>query len=215
MSQFLRKPNVRAVVLVLSIFVTGCTFKMFKNYDYNEKLSSVLISQDKKKIVIIGEQYHYIFDAPTELVNALESSIHSKITAGFNGFKVTKDNVISGVIVLSVRELSDIEFDIAKDIGFEIRTIKPAGKPSERYIDYRYVSIKGMRYDAKEFRMPNTNNFKLNKPYVVSIEAERTTIEKWLRVPLTPVTVAIDGTVILGAIILWPIAILPELHRHN
>jgi hypothetical protein len=209
--KLLSKLIASSFVLVAAMLGTGCTISMFSNYSYNENISSILISQDKKKIVVISEKFHYIFDAPPTLINTLESPIHSKITASFDSFKVTKDNAITGTIQLHpTGETSDAERAIAKELGFYFYN-KNYKQGNFNWMGY----IKGTRYSAKEFTMPTTTYYKLSKPYVVRIEAERTTIEKWLRAPLTPITVALDGAIALGAIVLAPILIFPELHRHN
>lgn len=210
MRKSLSKLIASGFVLVAAMLVAGCTITMFSNYNYNENISSILISQDKKKIVVISEKFHYIFDAPATLIKTLESPIHSKIAASFDSFKVTKDNAITGTITLRpTGETSDAERAIAKEIGFYFfnETYQPNNFNLTGY-------LKGTRYSAKEFTMPTTY-YKLNKPYVVRIEAERTSIEKWLRVPLTPLTIAFDGAIALGAIVLSPILIFPELHRHH
>lgn len=199
------------MLIVFVLFMaSGCsTIGMFQDYEYTEEISSVLISQDKKKIVAITNQYHYMFDAPQGLIKILESPIHNKVSATFNSFKVTKDNEMSGSIVLSSNgEVSDVEIAMAKELGFYMY-----GAQSYKWYTWQN-SIKGVRYSASDFTLPNSS-YKLNKPYVVRIEAERTTTEKLLRVPLTPITLAFDGTVTLGALVFLPLWLPSSLHRHH
>ncbi len=188
--------------LTLSIALSGCvTSWLYEDHvEYEENISSVLISQDKKKIVVIGRKYHYIFDAPTTLVNTLESPIHNKVQAYFSGdFIVDASDHINGLLELRLDEkATDSERSIARSIGI---------KNSNYFRALSWSSeLAGTRYSAQEFT-GDTSFYKLNRPYSVRIKGERSAILKAMRVPLTPITVGADGVLILAGVILAPVAI--------
>lgn len=194
--------KIAAVIFILSITLSGCiTQWLHKDYsEYIENVSSVLISQDKKKIVVIGKEYHYIFDAPTTLVNTLESPIHNKVKASFSDFAVDSSGYIHGGLGLFLNdEATDSEKTIARSIGINNNYRASSLNWSGR--------LSGTRYSAQKFT-GDTSSYKLNHPYSVRIKVERSAIVKAMRVPLTPITISADGVLILTFVALAPLAIL-------
>jgi hypothetical protein len=64
---------------LFSLGMTGCfthdlNEKIRNDVLYTEEISSVLMSEDGTKLVFIGDDYHYIFDAPVEFSNSLHAS---------------------------------------------------------------------------------------------------------------------------------------------
>ena len=65
--------------------VAGCnggvgpiTDKWLADGQYEETLKAFLITQDGKKLVVLGQRYHYIFDLPPALYKVMTSSYRPK-----------------------------------------------------------------------------------------------------------------------------------------
>lgn len=190
----------------LAALNTGCvTSRLYQDHQYAEKISSVLVSGDAKKIAILGKDFHYIFDAPANLVQLLKSPLQKKVVAQLSGFYVNTNHTITGRLDMVIgKKSSEDDKQEAVTMGFKPR---PDGELSLQ------LSLQGTRYSATEF--PNyADTHKLNKEYFVSIVARPSSLEKALKAPLTPITIALDGALILSAVILSPLLIHIVLAGH-
>lgn len=191
----------RRQVLAIGVFasampLSGCfTSRLNRNTSYNEKINGFFISSDKKIIAIVGAKYHYVFDAPSELLAALDPILHPAINqATFSNFRVDRDNRITGDIKLyTISKLSTQQKELAERAGFN----------STNSNMWAGMQLSGTRYLAKESESPVVQ--RLNREYFVAVEEEPSIAGKTLRVAATPITVAADGAVILGAVVLSPI----------
>jgi Na+/H+ antiporter NhaA len=167
-----------------SLLLSGClTKKLHENHSYQENISSVLTSSDSKKLVVITNKFHYIFEGSVVLIQTLKSSIHPKIVAIIDTFYVDNNDDTSGTITLLVKnEATDEELDIAKSIGY-----KKYGNTLEANINLR-----GKRYDSNGV-MPSLESQKLNKPYNIFVSEEQSIGEKTAKTLLTPITMTVDG----------------------
>ncbi|MBI2732080.1 MAG: hypothetical protein HYX44_01830 [Aquabacterium sp.] len=128
-------PNRRLIVawslLQVTLAGTGCssTPKLTRQ-TYTEKVSTVMITQDKKQFVILGERYHYIFAAPEDLVALLGSPLKAKAAARFQPFLVTVDGVTTGDfhLTLPVMVYFAVLVPILIPLIFLTREKKPADK---------------------------------------------------------------------------------------
>jgi len=176
--------------------LTGCvTESLFKDDRYGEELSSVLISEDSKKIVFIGKNYHYIFDAPPILVKTLTASFHKSVSALLSNFHVDGEGNVKGDVTLTLSiKAPDQDKLAAMELGYRKGTILNSGY----YCEYR-VTLTGIRYKSNGIQ-PQLVSQKLNRTYNVNVIAEQSAGEKAAKALLTPITVAIDGALLIGAI---------------
>lgn len=181
-----------AVFLSSALLLSGCiTGKLHDQPTkrYSDTFSSVLISADEKTLVVITPQYHYIFPAPSQLVGVLKSPVHKAITAKMDSFVLSSGNRIAGNIELCLPIASDgVAIEAAKKIGF-----KAAGEHSGYCSSAR---LKGKRYSAGELAVNDT--YKLNQTYSVYVKVEPGVLETGTKLALTPVTLALDGTLIIA-----------------
>lgn len=183
----------------LVVLMSGCaTRALHENHTYTEAVSSVLITQDKKKIVFIGKEFHYIFDAPPALVNSLELPFHEKISGTLSNFHVNSNGMISGSYSLSLaKDASEKEPTDVLVAGFNSQS---SGKLSLQ------GTIHGTRYVAGSF--PSDASYqKLNRTHNITVIAEQSSAEKGAKALLTPITVAADGALVLFAVVLSPLLI--------
>lgn len=184
------------------VFLTfsGCaTEQLFKPVEYTEKVNSLMASADKKTLVILTEKFHYIFDSQENLLAIIGSALHSKINGEIGHFKIDSNNTATGGVKLFiVDKLTDSELEEAKKFGFT-----KTGYKDSLVLEVKLV---GRRYDANGV-YPKAPVNTLNKEYVIYVTAEQSRLEKTLKAPLTPITLAIDGTLVIAAIPLFLVAV--------
>jgi len=163
--------------------------------NYTETVNQILFSADGKHLVFIGPKYHYIFDAPNHLMALLNSPLHKKMTATVSGFDIGLDERVTGTINLDANNLDLGEEKQAWALGFP-------GTTNGHF--HGGLSLQGIRYSAQGFNMP-VRATQLNQSYTVKVrEQVPATGARKALVLLTPLTVAMDGVIML---FLTPVAI--------
>lgn len=190
-----------AVVLMVCMLAGCFTPALYQTeYDfYSEDVSSILTTQDHQKIVLITKQYHYIFDMPPELMNTLGSELHPYVAASFDTFILADNNNIKGTFSLTVKQDAPLQqFENAAAKGYQCiaQTHKEGSECTAMF------ALKGKRYSGGKVQL--ANNLKLNQEYRISIQTKANLGSKVL---LTPVTVALDGMVVLGFVTLVAISV--------
>ncbi|MCX7067514.1 MAG: hypothetical protein NTW85_07470 [Methylococcales bacterium] len=184
--------------------LTGCLTKSLfkddrKDDRYEEIVSSVLISEDSKKIVFIGKNHHYIFDAPPIVVKTLTANFHKSVSALLGEFHVDGERIVKGELTLSLSMKAPEQDKLS---ALEMGYIKGATVDTEHCCEYK-VNLTGVRYESNGIQ-PTLVSQKLNKTYNVYVIAEswQSSGEKAAKVAkkvlLTPITVAIDGLLVIG-----------------
>ncbi|KAB0580600.1 hypothetical protein F7Q92_13595 [Ideonella dechloratans] len=167
---------------------------------YHETLSSLLLSQDRQHLVVIGEHHHYIFDTPQALVAALESPLHARMEGELGRFSVSADGRTEGDYALLLpTDLDEADRARAAALGFQPDPARPGG--------WRLAGhVAGQRYlqgTVKANRIRTT----LNHPYTVEIQAEQPRSEQVANALVTPVTTAANGVNLLYYVVLAPILV--------
>ena len=181
------------------------TQNLFANHRYVESVSSLLISSDDKNIVVITEKYHYIFDAPPDMVAALKAPFHRSIEGSLGTLFIAGSGAASIRYELLLKDAATPqERDQALAAGFQAR-----GKASDT-LSIR-GELHGTRYESGGVQPPAQSPLRLNRTYEISVNAELSPAEKYGRALLTPITVTADGAMVLGAvavgIVLMPVMI--------
>lgn len=189
--KFNRRKILAMLGVVAPLLLNGCiTPQLFENRSYRENVSSVLISADEKNVVVITDKYHYIFSAPDTLVRTLKSSLHKNVAAKINTFHVDENGSTFGRVDLTVDDKSTAqELNEAISYGFT-----KSGNGA-----YAILQLEGMRYDKNNIS-PQLESQKLRKPYLVIVTEPQTVGEKAVKVLITPITLAADGALVIGAI---------------
>lgn len=196
----------------LGIIIAACFFMVFggacvtsavlkdKNYSYRtyqETVSSFLVSADKKKIVVLGKDRHYLFHFHPKLQRILGSPINTKITADFKTFTLdTSKTTVHGrfQLKLDTRLVSESDKPLLKKLGFIER--KSNGETAEWY-SHQFLS--GQYYRAGNFALP-TNSQYLNQTYQVKIREKTPKNDTVRKALLTPLALTADGVLMIGAI---------------
>ncbi|MCO5976902.1 hypothetical protein [Ideonella oryzae] len=167
---------------------------------YHETLSSLLLSQDRQHLVVIGEHHHYIFDTPQALVAALESPLHARMEGELGRFTVSADGRTEGDYALILPSgLDDADRAQALAMGFQADPTEPGRLRLTGHVG-------GQRYlqgTVKANRIRTT----LNHPYTVEIQAEQPRSEQVANALVSPVSTAANGVTLLYYVVLAPILV--------
>lgn len=166
------------------------TQELFADKQYQEEVSSFMMTADRRKLIVLGKRNHYVLDMPRQFETILTSSFRPKVEAGFSDFKATGDK-ISGLYSLRLPNPVAVEDErAAAAAGFE-RTRDDAMLLEG--------GLSGRRYDVREFSA-SAQSQQFNKAYSISITEQLTAGETVARLPLTPLTAAVDGTMFLASV---------------
>lgn len=190
--------------LTLSVLSTsGCvTQELWEDHPhwYSETVQSVLLSADGKTLVFISPKYHYIFEAPPELVGTLRAhDFHAKVKGQIGIFRVDRHGKITGTYTLRYDGIDPEMIAQAQALGYqrENNSWKFQGK------------LTGLRYTSNGVKAAEGNNStQLTTTYRIDIHEEESSLAMAGKVLATPVTVAADGVLIIGGIALAPIALI-------
>jgi hypothetical protein len=164
---------------------------------YQEDISSILITEDGKQLVILGNKYHYVLKAPPNLSEILRSPISKHVVAKIPPLLVTEDGKITGVLYLVMEDSvpSPIK-EHATPFGF-----RPDGWRGMFSYESR---LEGVRYIEKQV-LPPQPTIGLRQTYSITIEEfkPRNGEKSPLQLVLTPVTLTVDGVLMLGAVPLF------------
>jgi hypothetical protein len=195
------------LVAAAGLALTGCASHDASGVDaphehrYTETISSVLLSEDGKRVAAIGANHHYIFEAPDVLVKALHSPVHSQLQATFSTFHVDKRGVVSGDWTLVLADGASAQ---ARQAALAVG-LAPGG-------DGRLATsgrLVGQRFTGWTYRLGREQD-KLNKAYDIEISVDASTGDVVADDAATPIRAAADGVQLIYWAPLAPI-VLPIL----
>ncbi|WP_076411968.1 hypothetical protein [Shewanella sp. UCD-KL12] len=192
------KPIKLFISVFFSLLTTSCVFTeaLWRESSYDESFASFLISEDNKNLVIIGEKYHYVIKPSETLVNILKSSYKPNIQGHFDYFKVEANDNIKGTYSLTFNAIpSEATKEWLNANDFKVKEHKKLG---DKFVFQGNIS--GVRYLPSE---SVNNTFSFNKAYSVSIYEEISTAGQAYRTALSPISVALDGTLAIGGMALF------------
>ncbi len=192
--------RIRFVLIFVVCFsmLASCAFTpmlYYKDKPYLEEISSILVSADRKNIIVVSHKYHYIFDAPSIIIDTLDSTHASKVTVQFSKFHVDIENTVVGSVTLDLTNATESDIISAIDSGFRV----------ERWlVAPTLVDLKGVRYAANE-NIADTQSYKLTEKHVIQVVESLSPIGKTIRTALTPIALAADGVLVMGGVVLLPV----------
>ncbi|WP_244289299.1 hypothetical protein [Burkholderia puraquae] len=183
-----------------SLALSGCfTPALYENHDetYVEHVSAFMITKDGKKLVVLGERYHYIFDLPDKLRPVLAASYRKSLHTSFGRFRVDGSDVTGQYHTVLSKDATDDERQAATADGF-------GASRTRIELD---GNVAGKRYSTEGFTLkPDGTAQAFNERYTVVIDEAPSAFAKGLRILATPITVAADGVLVLGGVLLLPVA---------
>jgi hypothetical protein len=178
--------------------LSGClTSKLYEPRKYKEIAWSFLMTEDGSQLIVLGKSYHYVFNHITpSLRQVLVSPLRRMVMTSLSEFYVTRDNVVTGDYTLRLStEASEEERRQAIDAGFGAPELNLSGH------------LEGIRYSAEGFAArADTQEF--TRPYVVIIREEDSRSRLAGKILLTPIAVAADGVLVIGALALIALVIV-------
>ena len=204
-------------IIILVIFAaTGCATtgalrdEMDSVVTYTEEVSSILISEDEKQLVFIGNNYHYIFDVPEQFLLTLKSSFRKSISVHFGKFRIGKNNNIKGKVGIVLNEpLSGMQRYEAISNGYELKKDNGGGKVNSiQYSDRNLYNRLGDHF-ANVFSLKGTRSksrgitegkykYKLNRSYKVTVLDKRGMLEKTAIASIMPIAIMFDSLIVFG-----------------
>ncbi|MGU7773944.1 hypothetical protein ACV229_27665 [Burkholderia sp. MR1-5-21] len=201
-TSMMRRRLLAAGMIASSFALSGCfTSDLYERKDkqYLESVSAFMITEDGKQLVVLGEQYHYIFDMPDKLRPVLLSGYRKSLRSSFYSFYADGSAVTGRYQTALPRNASAETQQAAAADGF-----KDDGNGLALNGE-----ISGKRYSANGFaQVQKTAALPFNERYQVSITEPLSAFDKGLRLLATPVTVAADGVLVLGGVVLLPVALV-------
>ncbi|MBN3528395.1 5-formyltetrahydrofolate cyclo-ligase [Burkholderia cenocepacia] len=175
------------------------THRLMKDPEYRETLSAFLISADGKKLVVIGKQYHYIFDVPPALAVNLTAPYRPKLYTDFDDFETHGDTISGRYVLRLAREDAPP--------GSELRERALAdGFKDQRHQLTDSGTISSKRYQPNDVT-PSSLPQAFNHEYDVKVIERPSVLGKGAKLALSPITMAADGALGLLGLALFPIAL--------
>lgn len=201
----MKRRNFILAAAATPFFVSGCiTSALNENISdgehrtYSEAVDSVLISADGSRLVFLGAKYHYLFNAPEHFADLLASPLDGRVRVSIGTFEADESGNVSGVIYMTLDDVSPEELAQAASLGFE------TGSSGSARLS---MNLEGKRYRTDGFDASKVNKKLLQKTYTVQIREHNPFNARKALYLLTPVTVAADGALIfLGSpLIVWAV----------
>lgn len=194
-----RRAFLTTASLVACVGFSGCTSMLFKDGEYRETIDRFLVTDDGKKLVVLGKQYHYILDMPAHLDAVLAAPYRKSVTASLYHF-VAEGDKIHGEFGLHIRgarkRMTADDYQRALADGF-----------TEHYTDLVLEgSVSGTRYTTEGFKLGQGSSA-FNEPHEIDVTDVITPAGTAVRLLVTPVTLAADGVLMIGAIVLSPVIV--------
>ncbi len=195
------------IAILITLNLTSCaTINLWKKSYYAENFKNFLITEDGKKIVILGEKYHYIFDDKSGDLNKLLSwESKSKLEIENYNFRISEINKITCSITLKSKSQKNSSVNLSKKETAFLQKLGFTNTSSDEVIFKKNINISGERYSPK-----SGINYGATAPskdeYRANIEIDDYT-DKTKKIVLTPVAVVGDGALavaFVGLILLDP-----------
>jgi hypothetical protein len=163
------------------------------NRSFTEEVASFLITEDGKKLIVIGKNHHYIFTANDTLKFIMHWSERKRVKASFSSFNIKNDQSLTGSYKLTI----PIQTELPSEIRQQLIAKGFTHNPRRKTLSYQ-GTLQGQRYVADQFKIPNS--LMLNKTYRIHMtEASPLSATRVVkRIVLTPLAVAADGLLLLG-----------------
>ncbi|MDO8789894.1 MAG: hypothetical protein Q7J42_17600 [Sulfuritalea sp.] len=198
--------------VAISLIASGCATSPPPNRTYNENMSAIMLSADKKKIVFFGKEHHYVFDMPVRLIEILDSQLRPKLEATFYWFRVLPDRTVTGEIMLSVSTPDGAFNESNREV---LRVLAPHTRHTINQaaivVRSEGISIRGHRY-ANQSGIEPAESQKLNRTYQVTL-TEWPTTQELAEYNSSPVKKMSDGVMSVLYIPLTPIVFFAILAR--
>ncbi len=102
--------------------LSGCSILSAGRYPwrhYDEHVDALLISANGNDLVVLGQQFHYVFTNVPTISKLIASSFHGQVRVQFSQFQVNaKNRVIGGYTLTAPDTLTAAQVDEANRLGY-------------------------------------------------------------------------------------------------
>jgi hypothetical protein len=199
--QVIRKFLLFAFLFLL--FSCGITKAMWKQ-GYQERIQYFAVTSDKKNIIFIGNDYHYVLtDDSSALKDLLAWQLRGFLMINTEGTKLKVDgkNQITGEVFIETvsANVSREQWSFLQASGFK------RSKAGDSF--FLKIKVSGERYLPRfEQDLSKSNLPALTMPYKIFITEQRSKLKTACIAALTPITMTLDGALTIGRVVLWPLS---------
>lgn len=201
----LKRSRLVTFAVLLSLFLAGCiTSQMLGDKIYKERISTYLVSEDEKHLILISDRHHYILELSELIKSVLKASYRSQIDLRIPRVDVAADGStkVAYTFILG-KTITDQDKEAAIQAGF---------KPDKYMGLIATGELLGTRYE-KPLLPENTPTKKFHSPYEILIVEKQQRGEKIVKTALSPVTAAADGFLLLLGVPLFAANVLINGHE--
>jgi hypothetical protein len=108
---------------------------------YNEQFSSLMVASDRSKVVVLGQQYHYVFDMPSMLDKSLSAGFRKQLSgAVIRDFTISQGGKTLGYFRLQLsKAATEADINEARALGYQT---------TKEGLIYSTLLVSGTRYKA-------------------------------------------------------------------
>lgn len=193
------KYGFRILLIALFLISSSCKVTSYMwNRSYNDTIKNFLVSHDGRNVIFLGQKFHYVLSDHTNVLKHILSWRGRSILfidTEKTDLVLDGKNNLSGKIVIEAffSKLEKRDWVFLKSLGFV--------KNKERNALALTMDVKGKRYLPRNLG-PNLPY--LHHSYVISIRRPPGVKESIGMAALTPITITVDGVILLGKVILSP-----------
>ncbi len=187
-------------ITLLLFLTTSCVTKyLWGNRKYEERINSILVGENGRYVVLVGQQYHYILTDRSQILNRillLKQSQILTVNPKKTNIHLDSNNNISGMITMTgpFNMLPLEDMSALTSMG-----IKPDGNDDVSI----KIKVSGRRYAA---RFINADLARGDKSFVVTVTYNKdsdlaTDVGK---VAITPLAVGLDAVIFVGKAVVYP-----------
>jgi hypothetical protein len=198
---FSLKKIILILVIPLLLIGSSCkdtyTRKLWSDNFYSEAFYYFLISKDGQFVVFLNDEFHYVFNDNSGLIQKLLLWKNSKklyVDTDKTILKIFANNSVSGKVAIYI-DKDNINFS-------DLKILKSLGFIDNKEKFTTEFKVYGQRYQAKTDVTAYTP--RLSSPYNVRIYFDLTNGQKIAKASLSPLTLVVDAIMISGKILSFP-----------
>lgn len=196
--------KIRTLFLILSLFLlSSCITKyLWGDKNYEEEIRQFYVGQDARYVVLVANEYHYIFTDNSgvlrEILSLKQNGILSLSSKTY--LKLDKNNNIQGTIIL------EGPFDLLpREDAIKLQLL--GFTPNKKNDVEIKLELVGRRYSARYINQnPSTN---LNNSYFIKVyyHDDIGVAEGVGKAAITPIAVTLDAVLLIGKVVIYPLTL--------
>lgn len=194
---------IRIFLFFSLFFLSSCITKyLWGDKSYDEEIKQFYVGSDGRYVVLVANEYHYIFtDNSGRLKEILSLKQNGILTLSAKTFlKLDKNNNIAGTIIF------EGPFDLLPQED-QIKLQLMGFLPDKKNDISIALDLTGRRYSARYINQtPSTN---LNNSYIIKVyyRDDVGVAEGVGKAAITPIAVTLDAVLLIGKVVIYPLTL--------